>query len=152
MGALVLIWLARRPRSRLVAGDLLLIFFVWYGVTRFALEGFRVDNWTFFGIPTARIVTLGFILFGVLGLIWRHGPGRPAELAADLIPARAPEPTEDEQEDAFWADEPATAGQADVEADPGQEPDAGEAALDEDDVDDAGPDDLERPPRSPGRE
>ena len=58
-------------------GDLLLIFFIWYGVTRFFLETLRADNWTFFGIPMAQIVTSVFILGGVLGLLYRHGPGRP---------------------------------------------------------------------------
>jgi phosphatidylglycerol:prolipoprotein diacylglycerol transferase len=107
IGALVLIWLARRASARLVPGDLLLIFFVWYGLTRFALEGFRVDNWTFFGIPTARIVTLGFILVGLVGLWYRHGPGRPAQTAADLLPEREPKRTAEEDEDAFWADDAA---------------------------------------------
>jgi phosphatidylglycerol:prolipoprotein diacylglycerol transferase len=125
VGALVLIWLARRRGSRLVSGDLLLIFLVWYGVTRFALEGLRVDNWTFFGIPTARIVTLGFILVGLLGLIYRHGPGRPPELAVDLLPDRSTEPTNEDDEAAFWSDEDAVLGD-----------DEGlDAAADEDDED-----------------
>jgi hypothetical protein len=108
-----------------VSGDLLLIFLVWYGLTRFALEGFRVDNWTFFGIPTARIVTLGFILVGLLGLIYRHGPGRPPELAADLLPDPAAEPTSEDEEAAFWADDDATAG------DEGDETDEDELAEDQ---------------------
>jgi phosphatidylglycerol---prolipoprotein diacylglyceryl transferase len=125
VGALVLIWLARRRGSRLVAGDLLLIFLIWYGLTRFALEGFRVDNWTFFGIPTARIVTLGFILAGVIGLVYRHGPGRPAETAADLLPDRAAAPTAADDEDAFWADAGTVAGDDEDVA----------ATVDEDDAD-----------------
>ena len=104
VGALVLIWLARRRSSRLVPGDLLLIFFVWYGLTRFALESLRRDNWMFFGIPTAQLVTLGFILVGVIGLWYRHGPGRPAATAAELLPVR--DPSIDDDEDAFWADDP----------------------------------------------
>jgi phosphatidylglycerol---prolipoprotein diacylglyceryl transferase len=78
LGFLVLMWLARSAK-RLVAGDLLGIFFIWYGVTRFVLEFFRSGNWTFFGIPTAQIVTVGFILFGIAIIAYRHGPGRPAE-------------------------------------------------------------------------
>ena len=105
VGALVLLWLARRRNSRLVAGDLLLIFFVWYGLTRFALEGLRSGNWTFFGIPTASLVTLGFILVGVAGLWYRHGPGRPAVLARDLVPEPPIHRTADEEEDDFWADD-----------------------------------------------
>ena len=106
VGALVLLWLARRRSLRLVAGDLLLTFFVWYGLTRFTLEGLRSGNWTFFGIPTASIVTLGFILVGVLGLWYRHGPGRPGVLARDLLPE--PSTTRrsaDEEEDDFWSDD-----------------------------------------------
>jgi phosphatidylglycerol:prolipoprotein diacylglycerol transferase len=107
VGALVLVWLARRASRRLVPGDLLLIFFVWYGLTRFALEGFRVDNWTFFGIPTARIVTLGFILVGVVGLWFRHGPGRPPQTVAELLPERSVPRSSEDDEAAFWADDDA---------------------------------------------
>jgi phosphatidylglycerol:prolipoprotein diacylglycerol transferase len=78
LGAAFLIWLSRRHASRLVPGDLLAIFFVWYGTTRFVLEFMRTGNWTFFGIPTAQIVSLGFILAGLFVLWYRHGPGRPA--------------------------------------------------------------------------
>ena len=92
IGALVLLWLARRA-TRLVPGDLLLIFLVWYGTTRFVLEFMRTGNWTFFGIPTAQIVSAGFILVGLAVLWYRHGPGRPtpAEPADDEAePAEAP--------------------------------------------------------------
>jgi phosphatidylglycerol:prolipoprotein diacylglycerol transferase len=78
IGAAVLLWLARRRTSRLVPGDLLLIFFVWYGTTRFLLEFMRIGNWTFFGIPTAQIVSAGFVIAGLVALWYRHGPGRPA--------------------------------------------------------------------------
>lgn len=88
VGMLVLLWLARRATSRLVPGDLLLIFFVWYGTTRFVLEFMRTDNWTFFGIPTAQIMSAGFILVGLALLWYRHGPGRPTQ------PQEAPEPDE----------------------------------------------------------
>jgi phosphatidylglycerol---prolipoprotein diacylglyceryl transferase len=103
LGAIFLIWLARRWSSRLVAGDLLLIFLVWYGVTRFVLETFRHDNWTFFGVPMAQIVTAGFVLVGLAGLWYRHGRGRPGETAADLLPERSATATDDE--DAFWRDD-----------------------------------------------
>lgn len=83
IGAIVLLWLARRATSRLVPGDLLLIFLVWYGTTRFALEFMRTGNWTFFGVPTAQIMSAGFILVGLALLWYRHGPGRPAPTPAD---------------------------------------------------------------------
>jgi hypothetical protein len=79
LGAIVLIWLGFRFRSRLRPGDLLLVFLIWYGATRFVLENLRADNWTFFGIPTAQIVSLVGILIGVGGLIYRHRRGHPAD-------------------------------------------------------------------------
>jgi phosphatidylglycerol:prolipoprotein diacylglycerol transferase len=82
IGAATLLWLARHA-TRLVPGDLLLIFFVWYGATRFVLEFFRSGNWTFFGIPTAQLVTFGFIAVGLLGLWYRHGRGRPRSTDPD---------------------------------------------------------------------
>jgi phosphatidylglycerol---prolipoprotein diacylglyceryl transferase len=85
LGLLALLWLGRRFAHRLVAGDLLLVFLVWYGATRFLLEPLRSDNWTFYGVPVAQLVTLGFILTGLVLLWYRHGPGRPdaAEPADD---------------------------------------------------------------------
>jgi phosphatidylglycerol:prolipoprotein diacylglycerol transferase len=147
-GALVLIWLARRPRSRLVPGDLLLIFFIWYGLTRFALEGFRVDNWTYFEIPMARIVTLGFILVGLVGLWVRHGPGRPAELAVDLLPDRSAAQTAEDDEDAFWDDDEADDDEiADDDGDDDDMPD--DDRDDDDDVPDAGDEASEPSPAPP---
>ncbi len=122
VGALVLIWLGRHWSRRLMSGDLLLIFFVWYGLTRFVLETFRHDNWTFFGIPTAQLVTLGFILTGLIGLWYRHGPGRPAQTAADLLPQPGERRTADD-EAAFWDDDEAEDEPDDVEVDDDDEAD-----------------------------
>jgi len=79
LGLVVLVWIGYRLRTRLRPGDLLLIFFVWYGVTRFSLETLRHDNWTFFGVPTAQIVSLAFIIPAIAILIWRHRPGHPTD-------------------------------------------------------------------------
>jgi phosphatidylglycerol---prolipoprotein diacylglyceryl transferase len=72
LGMVFLLYLGNRFRERLRPGDLLLVFFVWYGVVRFALESFRTGNWIFFGIPTAQVVSLAFIFVGIGGLMWRH--------------------------------------------------------------------------------
>ena len=79
LGAIVLIWIGYHLRDRLRPGDILLAFFVWYGVVRFALETFRHDNWLFFGIPTAQVVSLGFIVPSLVILAWRHRPGHPLD-------------------------------------------------------------------------
>jgi phosphatidylglycerol:prolipoprotein diacylglycerol transferase len=79
IGAVVLIWIGFHLRKRLRPGDLLLLFFVWYGLVRFALETFRQDNWTFFGIPTAQIVSMLFVIPALVILGWRHRRGHPLD-------------------------------------------------------------------------
>jgi phosphatidylglycerol---prolipoprotein diacylglyceryl transferase len=79
VGAGVLIWLGFHARARLRPGDLLLLFFVWYGLVRFVLETFRQDNWTFFGVPTAQIVSILFVVPAVVILAWRHRRGHPLD-------------------------------------------------------------------------
>jgi phosphatidylglycerol:prolipoprotein diacylglycerol transferase len=79
LGAVFLIWLGFRFRDRLRPGDLALIFFIWYGLVRFALEVLRHDNWTFFGVPMAQIVSLLFVLPALIILAWRHRHGHPVD-------------------------------------------------------------------------
>ena len=155
LGALVLIWLGYHVRDRLRPGDLLLVFFVWYGVTRFLLETLRVDNWTFFGIPTAMIVSGVFVVGSLLLLAWRHRRGHPLD-----DPPTHPE-------GATWGAigrpvEPATEDDADAAEDSelddteATEPDDDEAepddgAADADD-DDAEPDQAESADAGPARD
>ena len=77
LGALVLIWLARRFAARLRAGDLLLVFFVWYASVRFVVETLKADNWTFFGVPMAMLISAAVIVAAVGVLIRRHRGPRP---------------------------------------------------------------------------
>ena len=79
LGAIVLVWLGFHARKWLRPGYLLLAFFVWYGLVRFALETLRQGNWTFFDIPTAQIVSLLFVVPALLILAWRHRPGHPSD-------------------------------------------------------------------------
>jgi phosphatidylglycerol:prolipoprotein diacylglycerol transferase len=82
IGAAVLVWLGFRLRDRLRPGDLFLIFLVWYGATRLVLETLREDNWTFFGVPVAQIISLAVILIGVGGLVYRHRQGTSSDRPA----------------------------------------------------------------------
>jgi phosphatidylglycerol---prolipoprotein diacylglyceryl transferase len=77
IGALILIWAGYHLRRRLRPGDLLLAFFVWYGLVRFGLETLRHANWTFEGFAVAQIVSVGFIVPSLLILAWRHRPDHP---------------------------------------------------------------------------
>jgi phosphatidylglycerol---prolipoprotein diacylglyceryl transferase len=79
LGVIFIVWLGFRARRWLRPGDLLLVFFIWYGLVRFVLETFREDNWTFFGVPVAQIVSLLFVVPSVAILVWRHRPGHPLD-------------------------------------------------------------------------
>ena len=83
LGAIVLIWLGYHARERLRPGDLLLAFFIWYGVVRFVLETFRVGQLDLLRGPVAQLVSLGFIVTSVLILLWRHRSGPPGRRSAD---------------------------------------------------------------------
>ncbi|MBA4370883.1 MAG: prolipoprotein diacylglyceryl transferase, partial [Coriobacteriaceae bacterium] len=92
LGTIVLLTLARRS-TRLRPGDIVLLFFVWFGTTRFLLEPLRSNNWTFFGIPTASIISATFVLGAIAILLFRHRPGAVA-------PAGSPDADEAEAAEA----------------------------------------------------
>ncbi|HEX5829296.1 MAG TPA: prolipoprotein diacylglyceryl transferase, partial [Candidatus Limnocylindrales bacterium] len=75
LGAITLLWLARRYGARMRPGDLFLLFLVWYATVRLLLESLRVGNWTLLGIPTAMIVSAAIIVGALAVLAWRHRPG-----------------------------------------------------------------------------
>ena len=85
VGAAVLLWVARRFGSRLRPGDIALLFFIWYATTRFLLEPLRADHWTFFGVPTAMIVSAFVIVAATIALVFRHRSsfGTPTPQPAD---------------------------------------------------------------------
>ena len=87
IGAIVLIWIARRFAGRLRTGDLLLVFFVWYGAVRFVVESLKADNWRIFGVPTAQIVAAITVLGAAAILVARH-----ARSSSQGPPAAAEEP------------------------------------------------------------
>jgi phosphatidylglycerol:prolipoprotein diacylglycerol transferase len=122
LGAAVLIWMGFRLRDKLRAGDLVLTFFIWYGLVRFGLESLRADNWTFFGVPTAQIVSVLFILPALLVMAWRHRPMHPL----DDPPSRPHGTT--------WGA-------------PGRPVEAGELDPDDDDFDDIEPVDVVQRPK-----
>ena len=56
-------------------GDLALLFFAWYGTTRFLLETLRSNNWTIGGIAVASIISATFVVAALAVFAWRHRPG-----------------------------------------------------------------------------
>ena len=93
VGAVVLLMLARRARG-LRPGDIVLLFFAWYGTTRFVLEPLRTNNWTLDGIPTASIISAALVVGALLLLAWRHRPGAAANDRRPADPPGPPTPAE----------------------------------------------------------
>jgi phosphatidylglycerol---prolipoprotein diacylglyceryl transferase len=74
VGVMLFLWNRFTARGRLlIAGDVGLIYFVWYGVERSILETFRSGwNWTFYGLATAQLVGLGAAATAIVAILIRH--------------------------------------------------------------------------------
>jgi phosphatidylglycerol:prolipoprotein diacylglycerol transferase len=76
LGLVVLLWLWNRFTARkrlLIAGDVGLLYFVWYGLERSLLETLRYGyDWTFFGMATAQLVGLGAAAVAIVAILIRH--------------------------------------------------------------------------------
>ena len=107
IGVFVMLFLWRRFTAHhrlLIAGDVGLLYFVWYGVERSILETFRSGwNWTFFGLATAQLVGLGAAAAAIVTIFIHHwwvrrhpelpatdGPGGSTEPATATEPATVP--------------------------------------------------------------
>lgn len=89
IGMLVILFVMRRWGPRLFAGDAALMYIMWYGLVRTALETYRVNNWEILGIPTAMWVgVIGALLAGAW-LWYRHRRGWGSPM---IRPADDPEP------------------------------------------------------------
>ncbi len=128
LGAVTLLWLARRYGQRLRPGDLVLLFFAWYAAVRLALEALRVGNWTINGIPTATLISIVVIAGSLAIMAWRHRPGAGGERWDDAPVADAA--NEDGDEGWYEDDEPAgDAGDGDGDGDGEPDADAGDATA-----------------------
>jgi phosphatidylglycerol:prolipoprotein diacylglycerol transferase len=74
-GFIVLMIVARKLKTKLFDGDILLSYFVFYGIGRFALEGLKIDVWTIAGFPTARWISGIAVIVSLVLLIYRRAAG-----------------------------------------------------------------------------
>jgi phosphatidylglycerol:prolipoprotein diacylglycerol transferase len=99
IGIFVMIFLWRQFTAKgrlLIAGDVGLLYFVWYGIERSGLETLRGGwDWTFFGIPMAQLVGMGAAAAAIVAIVIRHAWVRrhkatpPVAAAVDGSPASA---------------------------------------------------------------
>ena len=74
-------------------GDCGFMYMVWYGITRFVIEGMRTDSLMVFGLRTAQLVSLALMVVGCLGLMgvfhkafhWKKKPVVLFDLDGTLI-------------------------------------------------------------------
>ncbi len=88
LGFIVLMYIARRYSDRLLDGDILCLYAIWYPVGRIFAEALRPDAWLIGGIPAAQIFAVIAILVSGATIIYRHRMPRPAV---------EPSPVEEEQ-------------------------------------------------------
>ncbi|MDP2813671.1 MAG: prolipoprotein diacylglyceryl transferase [Erysipelotrichaceae bacterium] len=65
----LLITFVLKKFSKPKRGDMIYAYLMWYGVIRFFIEGLRADSLMFMGLRSAQLVSIAFILVGVLGTL-----------------------------------------------------------------------------------
>jgi phosphatidylglycerol---prolipoprotein diacylglyceryl transferase len=149
LGAVTLLWIARRYGRHMRPGDLWLMFLIWYSAVRLVLETLRTGNWTFFGVPVAMLVAGAVIVAAVAALAWRH---RASAMAGDRW--NDPVPVGDDDDEWVDVDEDDDDGEALEAPDEGTDDtddDAGPHAEDGHDDDGGGEGDVDAGPDADGR-
>ena len=72
VGFILLMWIGRKYASKLLDGDILSLYLIWYPTGRLLIESLRPDAWTLGGIPTAQIVSIILILIGIGLMFYRR--------------------------------------------------------------------------------
>jgi phosphatidylglycerol---prolipoprotein diacylglyceryl transferase len=76
----LLLWLSRRFKDRLKAGDIFLVYLVIYPLGRFLLEFLRLDSSQLAGINANQALMLVVMIAAGLILGWRHRPNHPLHI------------------------------------------------------------------------
>ncbi len=72
IGFFVLMWVARRYEGKLLKGDMIALYFLWYPLGRIFTESLRPDAWTVGGIATAQIISAAAVACSAAFLAYRH--------------------------------------------------------------------------------
>lgn len=68
LGFLLIVFVLKKF-SKPKRGDLVYAYLMWYGVTRFFIEGLRSDSLMFMGLRSAQLVSIAFLIVGILGTV-----------------------------------------------------------------------------------
>lgn len=74
IGFLIIFFIIRKYQQK--QGMQFFTYFIWYGVIRFFIEAFRTDSLYVFGLKTAQLVSIVFVIVGLIGFIYCHFKGQ----------------------------------------------------------------------------
>lgn len=75
VGFLLIYFVIRKIQTK--QGEQFFSYFIWYGVIRFFIEGLRTDSLYVMGLRTAQLVSIVFVIVGVVGYIYCKKYGKP---------------------------------------------------------------------------
>ncbi len=88
-GFVLLMWLGRKYYDKLLDGDIMSLYLIWYPLGRLLIENLRPDAWTAGGIPVAQLVSIALILLGIGLMVLRR---RNSKLRTSPITNPTPQP------------------------------------------------------------
>ena len=74
IGFLIIFFVIRKYQQK--QGIQFFTYFIWYGFIRFFIEAFRTDSLYVFGLKTAQLVSIVFVVVGLIGFIYCHFKGQ----------------------------------------------------------------------------
>ena len=72
LGFFILFFINRKFGKRLLDGEVMIGYVMYYSVVRFILEGMKIDVWTIAGFPTARWISIFSFIIGLAVIIYRR--------------------------------------------------------------------------------
>lgn len=78
IGFLLIIFVVKKFQDK--QGYQFFSYFIWYGIIRFFIEGLRTDSLYVFGLRTAQLVSIAFVIAGIIGIIYCKKKGEDVML------------------------------------------------------------------------
>ncbi len=64
-------------------GQATFLYMIFYSILRFFVEGLRTDSLIFLGLRQAQLISIAFIIIGIIGLIYVQKKGKPFKLLTE---------------------------------------------------------------------
>ena len=77
VGFFVISWVSRKLGRRLLPGDRIAAYFVWYPAVRIFTESLRPDAWMVGGWPMAQVISIVMVVAATSAIVLRHTVLRP---------------------------------------------------------------------------